>query len=198
MEEPGSTPTPPGQITSLLRQWKLGDKLAVDNLAPLIYPELHRLARRHLRSSRDAQLSPTELVHEAFLRLCGQEHPNWQHRAHFYYIAARVMRQVLVDFVREKQSQKRGGGAQTVSLETVRGISAGRAPSVVDIHEALKELELFDERKARVLELRYFVGLSAEEIAAMLGVSVITVARDVRAASAWLRSHLQQTDRPGE
>lgn len=186
----------PGQITGLLRQWKMGDPIAVEHLAPLIYPELHRLARRHVRSSRDAQLSPTELVHEAFLRLCGQQHPTWQHRAHFYYIAARVMRQVLVDFVRERQSQKRGGGSITISLETVRGLSAGSPPSVVDIHEALNELEAFDERKARVMELRYFVGLSAEEIASLLGVSPITVARDVRAAAAWLRAHMNRSAGP--
>jgi RNA polymerase sigma factor (TIGR02999 family) len=157
------------------------------------------LARWQLRGSRDAQkvLSPTELVHEAFLRLSGQSQPDWSHRAQFYYVAARVMRQVLVDYIREQRSQKRGGGSMTLSLDTVHGIrSASQGPDVLHIHEALNRLEIFDPRKARVLELRFFVGLNTEEIAEVLGVAVITVARDVRAAMAWLRTQL--TDQGGD
>jgi len=191
----------PGQVTVLLRQWKEGDSTAIDSLVPLIYPELRRLARYHLRGSRDVQkvLSPTELVHEAFLRLSGQNQPDWSHRAQFYYVAARVMRQVLVDYVREQRSQKRGGGAVTISLETVKGVgSAEYGPDVLHIHEALNELEKFDERKARVLELRFFVGLNTNEIAEVLNVSPITVARDVRAAMAWLRTQLNAAQVEGE
>ncbi|MBS1826073.1 MAG: sigma-70 family RNA polymerase sigma factor [Acidobacteria bacterium] len=182
-------------VTLLLRQWKEGDPSAMDRLVPLIYPELRKLARRNLKGSRDAQkvLSPTELVHEAFLRMAGQNQPDWNHRAQFYYVAARVMRQVLVDYVREQRSQKRGGGASPVSLETVSIPGIGDNPiDVLDIHDALARLEQFDERKARVLELRFFVGMNTEEIAKVLDVSVITVARDVRTSMAWLRTQLHR------
>ncbi len=184
----------PQDVTLLLRQWKDGDPAAMDRLVPLIYPELRKLARRNLRGSRDAQkvLSPTELVHEAFLRMAGQNQPDWNHRAQFYYLAARVMRQVLVDYVREQRSQKRGGGAAPVSLETVSIPGIGGNPiDVLDIHEALARLEQFDPRKARVLELRFFVGMNTEEIANVLNISVITVARDVRTSMAWLRTQLK-------
>ena len=186
------------EVTTLLRRWNEGDQNAADQLVPLIYPELRKLARRNLRGSRDVQqvLCPTELVHEAFLRLAGQSHPDWSHRAQFYYIAGRVMRQVLVDYVREQRSQKRGGGAAAVTLNTVSMAGIGEnPPDVLDIHEALERLEAFDERKARVLELRFFVGLSTEEIASVLKVSAITVARDVRTSMAWLRTQLKS---PGE
>ena len=184
----------PREVTLLLRQWKDGDPAAMEQLVPLIYPELRKLARRNLRGSRDAQkvLSPTELVHEAFLRMAGQNQPDWNHRAQFYYVAARVMRQVLVDYVREQRSQKRGGGVAAVSLETVSIPGIGEKPiDVLDIHEALAKLEQFDERKARVLELRFFVGMNTEEIAKVLDVSAITVARDVRTSMAWLRTQLK-------
>lgn len=184
----------PQEVTLLLRQWKEGDPAAMEQLVPLIYPELRKLARRNLRGSRDAQkvLSPTELVHEAFLRMAGQNQPDWNHRAQFYYVAARVMRQVLVDYVREQRSQKRGGGVAAVSLETVSIPGIGENPiDVLDIHEALAKLEQFDERKARVLELRFFVGMNTEEIAKVLDVSAITVARDVRTSMAWLRTQLK-------
>ncbi|MBL8174416.1 MAG: sigma-70 family RNA polymerase sigma factor [Bryobacterales bacterium] len=184
----------PREVTLLLRQWKDGDPAAMEELVTLIYPELLKLARRNLRGSRDAQkvLSPTELVHEAFLRLAGQNQPDWNHRAQFYYVAARVMRQVLVDYVRELRSQKRGGGAVPLSLETVSIPGIGENPiDVVDIHEALARLEQFDVRKAKVLELRFFVGMNTEEIAKVLGVSAITVARDVRTSMAWLRTQLK-------
>jgi RNA polymerase sigma factor (TIGR02999 family) len=180
-------------VTLLLRLWKEGDPNAMERLVPFIYPELRKLARRNLKGSRDAQkvLSPTELVHEAFLRMSGQNQPDWAHRAQFYYVAARVMRQVLVDYVREQRSQKRGGGAAPVSLETVSIPGIGDNPiDVLDIHDALARLEQFDERKARVLELRFFVGMNTEEIAKVLNVSVITVARDVRTSMAWLRTQL--------
>jgi RNA polymerase sigma factor (TIGR02999 family) len=186
----------PRDVTLLLRQWKDGDPEAMDRLVPLIYPELRKLARRNLRGSRDAQkvLSPTELVHEAFLRMAGQNQPDWNHRAQFYSIAARVMRQVLVDYVREQRSQKRGGGAAPVSLETVSIPGIGGNPiDVLDIHEALARLEQFDPRKARVLELRFFVGMNTEEIAGILDISVITVARDVRTSMAWLRTQLRSS-----
>lgn len=186
-------PENPGAVTMLLRQWKEGDASAEEQLLPIIYPELRRLARRHMRNNRDVEvrLSPTELVHEAYLRLSGQNQPDYSHRAQFFYIAARVMRQVLVDSVREHRSQKRGGGAMTVSLDTVVDAGGSSDPDVLHIHDALTELEKFDERKAKVLELRFFVGMTTEEIAEVLGVSAITVARDIRAAMAWMKTRLQ-------
>lgn len=183
----------PGQVTVLLRQWREGKQRAKEELAALIYPEMRRLASYHMRANRDLQpvLSPTELVHEAYLRLCGQERPDFEHRTHFYHVAARIMRQVLVDIVREKKSLKRGAGRAPVTLDATR-IASGEPPvDVLDIHQALEEMEQFDPRKASVLELQFFVGLRAEEIADLLGVAVITIRRDARAGIAWLRDRLR-------
>jgi len=183
----------PGQVTVLLRQWKDGEQKAKEELAALIYPEMRRLARYHMRVNRDLQpvLSPTELVHEAYLRLCGQERPDFEHRAHFYHVAARIMRQVLVDIVREQKALKRGGGQAPLTLDATRIASGDPPVDVLDIHQALDDMEQFDARKARVLELQFFVGLTAEEIAELLGVAVITIRRDARAGIAWLRDRLR-------
>ena len=184
------TQVEPGQVTLLLRQWRSGDEAALGALAPMIYSELRGLARSRLVQERRAGLSPTELVHEAFLRLVRQEQPDWANRAHFYCIAARLMRQVLVDFVREAHAQKRGGDAAPRSLDDVNTLAQPTDPSVLQIHEALNALAEMDARKARVLEMRFFGGLTAEEIAHIENMSPVTVTRDVRAATAWLRAWL--------
>lgn len=180
----------PGKVTALLRQWRAGDGEAIGELTPLVYTELRRLARSRLAGERRAGLSPTELVHEAFLRLVRQGQPEWANRAHFYYIAARLMRQILVDFARETRAQKRGGAFDPVSLDAALEVSAAADAGVIQIHEALNALAAMDARKARVLEMRFFGGMTAEEIAEVEEMSPVTVARDVRAATAWLRSWL--------
>ncbi|MBL8240347.1 MAG: sigma-70 family RNA polymerase sigma factor [Bryobacterales bacterium] len=190
------TQAAPGQVTSLLRQWRMGDEAALTALAPLIYAELRGLARSRLAYERRSGLSPTELVHEAFLRLVRQEQPDWANRAHFYYIAARLMRQILVDFVRESHAQKRGGDAVALSLDEATAFARPTDPGVLQIHEALNALAEMDARKARVLEMRFFGGLTAEEIAQVENLSPVTVTRDVRAATAWLRAWLAAPEKP--
>lgn len=180
----------PGKVTALLRQWRAGDGEAVSELTPLVYTELRRLARSRLAGERRSALSPTELVHEAFLRMVRQGQPEWANRAHFYYIAARLMRQILVDFARETRAQKRGGEADAVSLDDALEVAEAADPSVIRIHDALNALEAMDPRKARVLEMRFFGGMTAEEIAEVENLSPVTVTRDVRAATAWLRAWL--------
>jgi len=178
------------QVTILLRQWRSGDASALEALTPLVYSELRILARSRLANERRSDLNPTELVHEAFLRLVRQDQPDWANRAHFYYIAARLMRQILVDFIRESHAQKRGGEAAPVSLDDALNVAQPADPSVIQIHEALNALAEMDPRKARVLEMRFFGGLNAEEIAHIENMSPVTVTRDVRAATAWLRAWL--------
>ena len=178
------------QVTILLRQWRSGDASALEALTPLVYSELRILARSRLANERRSDLNPTELVHEAFLRLVRQDQPDWANRAHFYYIAARLMRQILVDFIRESHAQKRGGEAAPVSLDDALNVAQPSDPSVIQIHEALNALAEMDARKARVLEMRFFGGLNAEEIAHIENMSPVTVTRDVRAATAWLRAWL--------
>ncbi|MBI2685963.1 MAG: sigma-70 family RNA polymerase sigma factor [Acidobacteria bacterium] len=179
-----------GKVTLLLRQWRAGDDAVLEELTPLVYSELRMLARSRLANERRAELSPTELVHEAFLRLVRQDQPEWANRAHFYYIAARLMRQILVDFIREAQAQKRGGENAPIPLDGAMEVAAKADPSVLQIHEALNALAELDPRKARVLEMRFFGGLTADEIAQVENMSPVTVTRDVRAATAWLRAWL--------
>lgn len=186
----------PGQVTMLLRQWRGGDSAALDELTPLVYSELRILARSRLASERRVGLSPTELVHEAFLRLVRQEVPDWANRAHFYYIAARLMRQILVDFVRESHARKRGGDQVALSLDNAADVPSAADPTVLQIHDALNALAEMDPRKARVLEMRFFGGLTAEEIAEVEKMSPVTVTRDVRAATAWLRAWLSPNAGP--
>lgn len=183
-------PNESGAITGLLRRWRSGDDTALEELAPLLYPELRLLARSRLRAHA-APLSPTELVHETYLRLSRGSHPEWFNRSHFYYIVSRLMRQVLVDLAREAHAEKRGGASQTISLNSAGAVGAPLpAAGVLDLHRALEELAHLDPRKARVLELRYFGGLQVEEIADALNVAAITIRRDLRAGTAWLRSNL--------
>ena len=183
-----------GKVTLLLRQWRTGDDSVLEELTPLVYSELRVLARSRLSNERRAGISPTELVHEAFLRLVRQDQPEWASRAHFYYIAARLMRQILVDFARETHAQKRGGEAAPLSLDNALNVAERKDPSVLQIHDALNALAEMDPRKARVLEMRYFGGLTAEEIAQVENMSPVTVTRDVRAATAWLRAWLTSSE----
>jgi len=188
----------PGAVTVLLRRWRTGDPVAAEELTSLVYPELRQLARARLSVQRDGDLSPTELVHEAFLRLAQQRQPEWANRAHFYYIAARLMRQVLVDLSRERLTLKRGEGRRAVRLERIDELIPRQAESVLALDEALLALGEFDERKAQALEMRYFGGMTAEEIGDVLGIAAVTVARDLRAAKAWLRNHLAGTQDAAE
>ena len=176
-------------ITRLLADWRGGNRTALEVLAPRVYHELRQLARSYLRRRRPNQtLQPTALVNEAWLRLVDQSQPpQCENRAHFFGIAARLMRMVLVDYARARQAGKRGGGAQPLSLEEGTVLSSTRAPDVLEVSEALDELAKTDERKAKVIELRYFGGLSREEIATVLNLTVPTVKRDLRLGEAWLR-----------
>ena len=175
-------------VTELLLEWRRGDKAALDRLTPLVYDELRRIAHRYMRGERDGHtLETTALVNEAYLRLAGQQRVEWQDRAHFFAVTAQVMRHVLIDHARRRHYAKRGGdNAQQVPLEEAHAMSGERAAELVALDEALEKLAQLDPRKSRVVELRYFGGLSLEETAAILEVSVMTVRRDWRAARAWL------------
>ena len=182
----------PGEVTRLLQAWGGGDKAALDGLIPHVHEELRRLARSHMRRERPGHtLQTTALINEAYLRLVGQEVP-WQSRAHFFGIASRLMRQILVDHARAQNYQKRGGGLQQVSLAAAAGAVGGRAAELIALDDALNSLAALDEQQARVVELRFFGGLTIEETAEVLGVSHATVERDWRAARAWLRREMAQ------
>ena len=188
---------PSREITKLLIDWKGGNAEAFNELAPMVYRELRKLAASCLRSDRpDHTLQPTALIHEAYLRLIDQSMPGWQNRSHFFGVAARLMRQVLVDFARSRQSQKRGGGNK-VTLNEAVAYSEENSSRLLEINEALDRLAAFDERKCKVIELRYFGGLDREEIAEALGVSLATVKRDLAIAEAWLRREMGATLAPG-
>src|SRR6266446_4786834 len=186
------TPAIPQQrVTELLAQWSHGDDAALAELTPLVYEELRRIAHRHMGGQRpDHTLQTTALVNEAYLRLADQTNPNWQNRAHFFAVAARAMRQIVVSYARSQRSQKRGGGALKVELDEVAVVSPGEAKEIVELHEALEELATLDSRKAEVVELKYFGGLNYDEIAEVLKVSKITVRRDWEFARAWLHREL--------
>jgi RNA polymerase sigma factor (TIGR02999 family) len=179
-------------VSRLLIAWGNGDRAALEQLTPRIYRELHKLARAYLRhGSLNQSLQPTALINEAYLRLLDQSPPiQWENRAHFFGIAAKLMRMILVDQARSRQAAKRGGGATTVILDERMAITPGRAPDVLEIHEALDRLAEVDERKAKVIEMRYFGGMDREEVAAALGLSLATVKGDLRLGEAWLRAFL--------
>lgn len=179
-------------VTQLLVAWGHGDQAALEQLTPQVYRELHSLAKAYLKRGRPNQtLQATGLINEAFLRLLDQSQPiEWENRAHFFGIAARLMRMILVDYARAHHAAKRGGAADPVTLEEYMAVSPGRAPDVLEIDEALSRLAEVDERKAKVIELRYFGGMDREEVAAALGLTVPTVKRDLRLAEAWLRRFL--------
>ncbi len=179
------------EVTQLLRAWSEGDQAALERLIPLVHAELHLLAKRYMRQERAGHtLQTTALIHEAYLRLIDAQQVRWQNRAHFFAISARLMRQVLVDFARQRGYQKRGGAARRVSLDEALVVSQGRDDDLVALDEALSALAKIDERKSRVVELRFFGGLTEEEAAEALKVSPETVRRDWRLAKSWLRRWL--------
>ena len=189
----------PKEVTQWLVAWSQGDKAALDRLIPMVHEELHRLAKRHMRRERGHHakrtLQTTALVNEAYLRLIDAQQVQWQSRAHFFAIAARLMRQILVDYARSRGYLKRGGEAEHVTLEEAMVLSAERPPDLVALDDALNALAAFDERKARVVELRFFGGLSVEETAEVLNVSPDTVMRDWRLARPWLLRELSGEER---
>ena len=185
----GSAQTP--NVTKLLLAWRAGDPKALEALAPVIHQELHRAAHRYMAGERPGHvLQTTALVNEAYLRLVDWKGVHWQNRAHFFGVAAQMMRRILVDYARDVKRAKRGGGALRVSLSDVAELPLERAADMVALDDALTALEAFDPRKGRVVELRYFGGLSLEETAAALEVSVATVRRDWSLARAWLYREL--------
>jgi RNA polymerase sigma-70 factor (ECF subfamily) len=178
-------------LTGLLIEWARGDKAALDQLTPLVYDEIRRIAHRYVQHEREGQtLQTTALVHEAYLRLAGSQNVDWQNRAHFFAVTAQVMRHILIDHARRRQYVKHGGQVQRVSFDAVTReavmMSQPRAAELLALDEALTELARLDPRKSRLVELRYFGGLSIEETADVLEVSAMTVRRDWRAAKAWL------------
>ena len=186
------SPTP--NITQLLVAWKQGDQDALAQLTPLVYRELHRLAHGYLAGERRGHvLQTTALVNEAFVRLIDWQQVEWQNRAHFFGVSATQMRHILVQFAREQQAAKRGGQAIQVSLTAATAISTQNNPDLVALDDALTTLEKLDPRQARTVELRFFGGLSLEEAAEVLRVSISTVRRDWRMAQAWLHQQLSET-----
>ena len=175
-------------ITQLLAAWGNGDQNALDQLMPLVYSELHRMAHRHMKKERPGHtLQTSALLNEVFLRLVDQRNVTWKSRAHFFAIAAQVMRRILVDYARSRSSAKRAGNARQVSFNEELIVSEQRSADILELHDALNELATIDERKSKVVELKFFGGLSIEETAEVLGVSPGTVMRDWTLSKAWLR-----------
>jgi RNA polymerase sigma-70 factor, ECF subfamily len=186
------------RVTDLLMRWSEGDDDALAELTPLVYGELRRLAHRHMDGERlDHTLQTTALVNEAYLRLADQTNPRWQNRAHFFAVAARVMRQILVNYAKSYRSQKRGSGALRIELGETAIVSPELSKEIVDLHEALERLMTVDSRKAQVVELKYFGGLNHDEIAEVLKVSTVTVRRDWVFAKAWLHNQLHNAAQLG-
>lgn len=184
---------PTSEITQLLQGWRGGDRKALDALLPVVYKELQRLAHFQLRQERaDHTLQSAALVNEAYLRLVGLNPPQWESRTHFFAIAAQLMRQILVDYARRHRAGKRGGGETTLPLEDATMLSRGKDVDVVALDEALKALAQIDPRKAQVVELRFFGGLSFEETAELLQLSAVTVSRDWNTARAWLHREMKR------
>jgi RNA polymerase sigma factor (TIGR02999 family) len=185
-------PESPAEITTLLRAWRQGDEGAFERLTPLVYDELRRRARAYLRGERpNHTLQPTALVNEVYLRIVEVDQVDWHDRAHFFALAARQMRRILVDSARARRYRKRGGGAVAITFEERLAV-AERGPDLIALDDALDLLAQDDERKARVVELRYFGGLTNEEIASALGISTDTVTRDWQMAKLWLRRELKK------
>lgn len=182
---------PQHQITQLLAEWSDGNQSALDELYPLVYNELHRLARRYMSRERKGHtLQTTALINEAYVRLVDQRNVHWANRSHFFAISAQIMRRILIDHARRQAYAKRGGGAQQVSLEEAATIAPDQGLGLVRLDEALKSLAEMDPRRSQVVELRYFGGLNNEEIAGVLKVSENTVTRDWNMARAWLYQQL--------
>jgi RNA polymerase sigma factor (TIGR02999 family) len=183
--------TSPDEVTQLLLDWGNGNQAALDQLMPLVYAELHRMARRYLNGqSAGHTLQPTALIHEAYFRLVVPNKRHWENRAHFFRVAAKAMRHVLIDHARAQLSLKRGGEQKDLPLDEGRIMSSERMSSIVALDDALVDLHKLSRRQAAVVELKYFGGLTNEEVAEVLDVSPETVMRDWRAAKAWLHAQL--------
>ena len=185
---------PPNEITPLLLRWSQGDEVALSQLLPVVYQELHRVAQHYLRRERsDHTLQPTALINEAYLRLIKQDFPEWESRSHFFGVAARLMRQILVEHARTHAADKRGGGAAELPLDEALQYSSEKASELVALDDALMALGKFDERKVRIIELRYFGGMSLEETATALNLSIATINNETRVARAWLHRELSRS-----
>jgi RNA polymerase sigma factor (TIGR02999 family) len=185
------------EITGLLQAWSGGDGGALERILVLVYPELRKIAQRCLSHEREGHtLQATALVNEAYLKLIDIQRMEWHDRAHFFAVGARLMRRILVDYARSKGYAKRGGNAQRVDFNEALVVSAEMDPALVRMDDALTQLAAFDARKAQIVEMRYFGGLTAEDIAAVLGVSVQTVNRDWSLAKAWLAREMSSETRP--
>ena len=183
------------QISQLLIDWSKGDEFALEQLFPLVYEELRRMARGFMRRQPSGHtFQTTELIHEAYLKLANQDEKNWQNRAHFFGVAAKAMRHILVDYARSKQSQKRGGWQERVTLSEIAVASDRRSGEIVALDDALGALALMDERKSRIVEMKFFGGLNIEEIAQVLKISPETVKRDWRFARTWLLRELSEKE----
>jgi RNA polymerase sigma factor (TIGR02999 family) len=180
-------------VTRLLLDSNEGNRAALDELLPLVYDELRRLAKKHLglEYRREHTLQPTALVHEAYLKMVDQQGAQWESRVHFFAVAAHVMRHILIDHARARLREKRGGGNLKLSLDDAINLSDERSADLVRLDEALKTLAEVDEQKAKIVEMRYFAGLSNEEIAHALGIGTATVTRSWRTAKAWLQMQIQ-------
>jgi RNA polymerase sigma factor (TIGR02999 family) len=186
------------EVTQLLKAWTGGDEQALEKLTPLVYRQLHQVAQRCMAGQRpDHTLQTTALVNEVYLRLVDCEQVNWQDRAHFFAVSARLMRRILIDFARSRGYQKRGAGATHIPLEEAPSVGSEPDPNLVALDDALKALAAVDERKAKVVELRFFGGLSIDETAEVLKVSVETVVRDWRLAKMWLLRELSEGNSSG-
>lgn len=184
-----------GEVTQLLIRWSSGDEAALAELTPIVYAELRRLAKRHMRTERqDHTLQTTALINEAYLRLVDQKSVEWKDRSHFFAVSAQIMRHILVDHARKRQSDKRGAGAQKLPLDDATLQSQRKARELIALDEALNDLATMDARQSRVVELRFFGGLTVEETAEVLEISPITVKRDWRTAKAWLRGAITKSD----
>ena len=189
---------PPKEVTQLLLAWSDGDRSALEKLIPLVYDELRRLARRYMNRERTGHtLQTTALVNEAYLRMVDLKAVQWQNRAHFFAVCAQLMRHILVDFARSRGYKKRGGGARKIPIEDVLEVSADYSEDLVALDDALNSLSELDERKSKVVELRFFGGLSVDETAHVLKVSPDTVMRDWKMAKVWLLREISG-DKQGE
>jgi RNA polymerase sigma factor (TIGR02999 family) len=186
-------------ITKLLQGWQGGDRAALDALVPVVYKELHRLAHCELRKERpNHTLQSTALVHEAYFRLVGKRLPQWESRTHFFAIAAQLMRQILVDYARRHRASKRGSGVCMLTLDDAVTLPQRKDVDVIAIDEALNTLAEIDPRQSRVVELRFFAGLSLEEISEVMGIATATVQRDWTAARAWLYREISRRPVAGD
>lgn len=181
------------EITRLLADWSNGDRQALEKLTPLVYDELRRLAGRYLRQERSGHtLQSTALVHEAYMKLVGQNNVRWQNRAHFFGIAAQMIRRILVDYARARRAEKRGSGAAALSLDEAIALPGGKDLDLVALDDALEGLAKIDDRQSRLVELRFFAGLTIEETAEVMGMSVATAKRDWVSAKAWLSREIRR------